>query len=116
MRKFRQGVMAVAAGLALVGCNEANAKNNDKPVKAEVKPEVIETAEGIKRRCRALSHHTDAQKEIKRACYAELKAKRQAEVATLTEKLEIEKSGNEEKRTTVEGLSKVLELQEDAPD
>ena len=118
MRKFRQAMMAVTAGLVLAGCGEANAENNDKLVKAEVQPAaiVIETAEDIKRRCRALSHETDAQKDIKRACYAELKAKRQAEVVTLTEKLETEKRNNEEKRTTVEGLSKVLELQEDTPD
>ena len=109
--------MTVAAGLALVGCNEANAGDKNNRSKVEVQPAAIvaETAEDIKRRCRALSHETDAQKDIKRACYAKLKAKRQADVATLAEKLEIEKNSNEEKRITVEGLSKVLELQKDAP-
>lgn len=118
MRKLRQGVMAVAAGLALVGCIEAKAENNDKSVKTEVQPTltVVETTEDIKRRCRALSHETEVQKDIKRACYAELKAMRQAEISALTEKHETEKSNNEEKRIAVEGLSKVLALQEEKPD
>jgi len=111
MKKLRQGFIAVAAGLALVGCSEASAENNKKLSKVEVLPTVVETAEDIKRRCHALSHETDAQKDIKRACFAELKAKRQAEIATLTQKLETEKSSSEEKRTTVEGLNKVLKLQ-----
>lgn len=116
MRKFRRGIMAVAAGLAMTGCGEAKAVSDDKSEKVEVQPAVIETAEDIKLRCRALSHETEAQKDIKRACYAELKAMTQAEVATLTEKLETEKRSNEEKRTTVEGLNKALALQEEEPD
>lgn len=118
MKKLRQGVMAVTVGLTLVGCTEAKAENNDKSVKAEVQPTltVVETAEDIKRRCRALSYETEAQKDIKRACYAELKAMRQAETSVLIEKLEAEKNNNEEKRITVEGLSKVLALQEERPD
>jgi len=117
MRKFRQGVIAVTASLVLVGCNEANAENNDNSTKADIQPSqvVVETAEDIKRRCRALSHETEAQKDIKRACYAELKSMRQAETSMLSDTLETEKNSNEEKRTEIEGLSKVLEIQEEEP-
>lgn len=118
MIKLRQGLIAVAAVLALIGCNEANAENNDNSTKADIQPSqvVVETAEDIKRRCRALSHETEAQKDIKRACYAELKAMRQAETSMLSDKLETEKKSNEEKSVTVEGLTKVLVLQDEQPE
>jgi len=36
MGKLRQGVMAVAAGLALAGCSEANAEDKESATKAEI--------------------------------------------------------------------------------
>ena len=128
MGKLRQGVMAVAAGLALAGCSEANAEDN---TEAEIQKvaAVVETADDVKQRCRALSHETAEQKDIKRACYAELKSMRQAEIAALdtgleqdAETIEVQKDDEnadlkeiDQQRTTIEGLSKVVALQEEQP-
>ena len=121
MGKLRQGVMAVAAGLALAGCSEANAEGNDDSTKAEIQQvaAVVETADDVKRRCRALSHETEAQKNIKRACYAELKSMRQAEIAALDVKEKSLDNENatkveelDEIKTSIEGLSKVVAMQE----
>jgi len=137
MGKIRQGVMAVAAGLALTGCSEASAEDNDSP-QAEIQQvaAVVETADEVKKRCRLLSHETDAQKAVKKACYAELKAMRKAEIAARTKRIDdkaievVEKTvvreaetaradeteaRNEQHRTTIKGLSKVVALQEQEP-
>jgi len=123
MGKFRQGVMAVAAGLALTGCNEARADDN---TQAEVQKvaAVVETTKVTRDQCIAL-----ATKAEKIECMKRLKAQRRAEIAakvdlrdenaetiaTRTEILETEKEANENRRTTVEGLSKVVALQEAQP-
>ena len=113
MVKLRQGVMAVAAGLALAGCSEASAEDN---TQAEIQKvaAVVETADQVKTRCRALSSETEAQKDVKRACYAELKSMREAEITVLDEGLqqdaetiEQKESANEDKRTIVKVLSEV---------
>ena len=121
--------MAVAAGLSLAGCSEANAENNDRQAEIQHVAAVVETADDVKRRCHALSHETAAQKDIKRACYAELKSMRQAEIAALdtgleqdAETIEVQKDDEnadlkeiDQQRTTIEGLSKVVALQEEQP-
>ncbi|WP_026941368.1 hypothetical protein [Hellea balneolensis] len=113
MGKLRQGVIAVAAGLALAGCNEANAEDNSKAEIQKVAA-VVETADQVKARCRALSSETEVQKDVKRACYTELKAMRQAEITALdrgleqdSETIDQKEADNENKRTIVKVLSEV---------
>ena len=108
MGKLRQGVMAVAAGLALAGCNEANAEDNSKAEIQKVAA-VVETADQVKARCRALSSETEAQKDVKRACFIELKAMRQAEITALDKQTEMEQSTGATLDTTIEGLTNEVE-------
>jgi len=77
MGKLRQGVMAVAAGLALAGCSEANAEDN---TQAEIQKvaAVVETTKVTRDQCIAL-----ATKAEKIKCMKTLKAQRVAEIAAL---------------------------------
>ena len=71
MGKLRTLLTTAAGGLALAGC-EAGATDKKAPEAAEFTKlaAVVETAEDVKKRCRALSHETEAQKSVKKACYA----------------------------------------------
>ena len=123
MGKLRKGVMAVAAGLALAGCNEARADDN---TKAEVQKvaAVVETTKVTRDQCIAL-----ATKAEKIECMKQLKAQRRAEIAAkmdlreenaetivkIDTDTETEKAEGEKLDTTIEGLSKVVALQEAQP-
>jgi len=89
MGKLRTLLATAAGGLALAGCAEAGAEDKKAPETAEFTKlaAVVETAEDIKKRCRLLSHETEVQKATKKACYAEVKALRQSEIAAKTEEL-----------------------------
>jgi len=116
MGKLRQGVMAVAAGLALAGCSEANAEDN---TQAEIQKvaAVVETTKVTRDQCIAL-----ATKAEKIGCMKTLKAQRVAEIAALDTGLErdsetiaqidtateTEQDANEQRRTTVDVLVKEI--------
>lgn len=111
MGKLRQGVMAVAAGLALAGCSEANAEDN---TQAEIQKvaAVVETAKVTRDQCIAL-----ATKAEKIACMKTLKAQRVAEIAakseqrqTNTETITENDKSLEDKHTTVDVLSNENEI------
>jgi len=110
MGKLRQGVMAVAAGLALAGCSEANAEDN---TQAEIQKvaAVVETTKVTRDQCIAL-----ATKAEKITCMKILKAQRVAEITELDSGLEKDSEtitqnakDNEQRRTTVEGLTNEVE-------
>lgn len=86
--KMRTLLATTAAGLALAGC-EAGATDKKSPETAEFTKlaAVVETADEMKQKCRLLLHETAAQKAVKKACYADLKALRQDEIAALNEGL-----------------------------
>ena len=107
MGKLRQGFMAVAAGLTLAGCSEANAEDN---TQAEIQKvaAVVETAKVTRDQCIAL-----ATKAEKIACMKTLKAQRVAEIAAksdqrdsnaetiATEGSELENDKEAEQRRTI---------------
>jgi len=101
MGKFRQGVMAVAAGLALTGCNEARAEDN---TQAEVQKvaAVVETTKVTRDQCIAL-----ATKAEKIECMKQLKAQRRAEIAA---KVEL----REDNAETIVVKQETLETERDA--
>ena len=110
MGKLRQGVMAVAAGLALAGCSETNAEDN---TQAEIQKvaAVVETTKVTRGQCIAL-----ATKAEKIECMKTLKAQRVAEITALDTGLEKDsetitqnEKDNEQRRTTVEGLTNEVE-------
>lgn len=123
MGKLRTTVMSAMASLALTGCNEARADDN---TQAEVQKvaAVVETTKVTRDQCIAL-----ATKAEKIECMKQLKAQRRAEIAALDARLEkdaetIEEQKGDKKadikeidqqRTTIEGLSKVVALQEEQP-
>jgi len=123
MGKLRTTVMSAMAGLALAGCNEAQA-NDNAPAEVQKVAAVVEATKVTRDQCIAL-----ATKAEKIECMKKLKAQRRAEIAAKvdlreenaetiaakTDVLETEKEANEERRTTIEGLSKVVALQEEEP-
>jgi len=82
MGKLQKGVMAVAAGLALAGCSEANAEDN---TQAEIRKvaAVVETTKVTRDQCIAL-----ATKAEKITCMKTLKAQRVAEIIAIDSGLE----------------------------
>ena len=116
MGKLRTLLATAAGGLALAGC-EAGATDQKTAETAEFTKlaAVVETADDIKKRCRALSHETEAQKTVKKACYAELSAMRKAEIAAKTaqreenaETIATNEEANEQRRTRNKGLIKQI--------
>ena len=115
MGKLRQGFMAVAAGLTLAGCSEANAEDN---TQAEIQKvaAVVETAKVTRDQCIAL-----ATKAEKIACMKTLKAQRVAEITAKSDQrdsnaetistegseLENDKEANEQRRTIIKVLNEV---------
>jgi len=95
--------MAVAAGLALAGCSEANAEDNTQAETQKVAA-VVETTKVTRDQCIAL-----ATKAEKIECMKKLKAQRLAEITAIDKQTETEQQANEERRTTVEGLTNEVE-------
>ena len=91
MGKLRSLLATAAGGLALAGCADGAEQKlqNDSNVPVDVQKVsvTVETADDIKKRCRALLSETEDQKNLKRACYAELKAMREAEKAVRDERV-----------------------------
>lgn len=125
MGKFRTTVMSAMAGLALAGCNEARANEN---TQAEVQKVVSAVIPETQAECLKLQSAT--QEEIMtcmRAVTERDKLRMDAEIAALDTGLkqdaetiakvdtdtETEKAEGEKLDTTIEGLSKVVELQEE---
>jgi len=122
MGKLRQGFMAVAAGLTLAGCSEANAEDSNAKAEIQKVAAVVETAKVTRDQCIAL-----ATKAEKIACMKTLKAQRVAEIAALdsglekdAETIKAQEKDNEQLRSTVEdltneveGLKKAVALQEE---
>ena len=116
MGKLRQGFMAVAAGLTLAGCSEANAEDNNEKAEIQKVASMVETAKVTRDQCIAL-----ATKAEKIACMKTLKAQRVAEItaksnqrtsnvetiATEVSELENDKEANEQRRTIIKVLNEV---------
>jgi len=126
MGKLRNLLATAAGGLALAGCAEAGAEDKNKaPETAEFTrlAAVVETIKVTRDQCIALMPD---KAEVK-ACMVKLSQQNKAEIAaktvrkaeqvetiaTKTEILETEKDKNDLRHTTVEGLSKVVALQEE---
>jgi len=82
MGKLRTTVMSAMAGLALAGCNEAQA-NDNAPAEVQKVAAVVETTKVTRDQCIAL-----ATKAEKIECMKQLKAQRRAEIAALDTGLE----------------------------
>jgi len=102
MGKLRQGVMAVAAGLALAGCSEANAEDKENSTKAETQQMAAVTEVQVG----TCSHIDDFLEKMKceNALKRETIKKQEAEIATIDKATEEEKSTGEELDTTYDVL------------
>ena len=97
MGKFRQGVMAVAAGLALAGCSEANAEDKESSTKAEIQQmaAVTEVQAGT---CSQIEDFLEKMK-CENAVKRETIKKQEAEIAAIDKATEEEKDENVQRRT-----------------
>ena len=97
MGKLRQGVMAVAAGLALAGCSEANAEDKESSTKAEIQ-QVAAVTEVQAGTCSQIEDFLEKMK-CENAVKRETIKKQEAEIAAIDKATEEEKDKNVQRRT-----------------
>lgn len=99
-------------GLGLTACNAAETPDDTAKALGKAEPvktmAVVETAKVTREQCITLIPNKD---EVK-ACMLKVQAQNKVEMAAKRQILETEKDANEQRLTTVEGLKKIVAIQE----